>query len=171
MRIIVAVLWVLMLMTAGCRAVPPVETVPDTSAPEEITHAQIQTQPETGMLIFRDGGRVRTSYQGNRASVRYITESAQLPQLDAFADFDDAFFGAHALVLVTYTTGSGSAKPEISAIEIHGETAQVKLDIRMPGGESTDDMATWLVWAVVDRDLAYDWILENGTADSGYEVS
>ena len=160
----IVMLLVLALLTTGCHSGNPGETTPETetTAPARTEAVGTESLPENGALTFRDRDKLRVPYVGNQNGVRYITAPDQLPKNDAFAAFDETFFRENALVLVTCTLGSGSMEAEILSIEIHGETAQVSLDIRMPGGAGTSDMATWLLWAVVDRDLSYEWVLEAG---------
>ena len=171
MKKLLAIVLTMALLTTGCHSRTPVQTQPETSAPVETAPSQTLVQPENGMLFFGDSGKLRIRYEGNRSGVLYITASDQLPREDALSGFDEAFFAQHALVLVTYTAASGSAQPEIQTITVDGDTALVSVDVQQSGTVGTMDMATWLLWAVVDRDLTYNWVLENDTVYPGHEIS
>lgn len=112
-------------------------------------------------LQFGDTGRLRIAYTVNLSSVRYITSAADLPGYEEFAQYDDAWFQNHALVLVTETVGSGSVELGINAIHVEGGMATVTLSHEMKGQAGTADMATWLLWTEVETGLDYQWTVAN----------
>lgn len=112
-------------------------------------------------------GKVRITYTGNRSSVVYITSVDQLPdELDG-EGYDEAYFEEHALILVTETVSSGSVDVGILSVAYSGDTALVTLYHEVPDGAmTTDDMATWLIWAEAEPDLDYQWLVENPALES-----
>lgn len=184
---------ILCLMLTGCResgagqssdgagdtTTAGVETDDTTAATgETLTFTEI-TEPEitvprgtlggqTGTeLAFGSTGRARISYTGNRSSVTYVTSPAGLPDNDALAQYDDAWFQDHALVLVVETVASGSVEIDISSILVEGGVASVTLSHELQGDMGTSDMATWLIWAEVEKGLELQWAVANPAMDSG----
>ena len=176
MKKILCIVLCLLLLT-GCGAAVPEETsaaieteistvaiVPDV----EFTFPEapaIPTLPGAvdGMVAFENTGKVRLAYTGNRSSVRYVTSVEELPAEEALKGYDESFFETSALLLVVETVASGSVRLEIGSITLRGDTATVKLNRTMQGDVGTSDMATWLLWAEVSRELDYNWVLEGGT--------
>lgn len=166
-----------MLLLTGCRSSGGEETsaAAETETPtlaiiqdEEFTMPKlpvISTVPrESGEgVAFENPGKVRLSYIGNRSYVRYITSVEELPAEEALKGYDESFFETGALLIVVETVSSGSVRLEIGSITLDGDTATVTLSRSMPGDVGTADMATWLLWAEVSRELDYNWVLEGGT--------
>lgn len=181
MKKFICMLLLFVLVLTGCRAgtsagTQGMDTVPNgTTAPAqavpEIKPAKPMTEiPETSgnqLVGFSDPGILRTPYDGTPDAIRYVTTPDQLPGEDAFAAFDEAFFEEHSLVLITKTANSGSVKLSIRAIELVGNTATVTLGSEMSGDVGTMDMATWLLWAVVEKDLDCSWAL---AGDNGHSA-
>lgn len=139
---------------------------------EEMTRPEVEmetpgltlpiTGREDGLTLYRTD-RVRIGYNGNVRSVRYITAVDQLPDHEAFAAYDEAYFADKALVLVTETVGSGSVEVDIESV-VDG---LVTLSYELPGDVGTADMATWLIWAEVEAGLDWEWSLAGAESDSG----
>jgi len=169
---VIALLLVACTLPAEQSDPTPAATMPSAmaTAPAETTlPPAAQTEPvisllpgiETGKsLSLRNPGKVRIGYQGNRRSVHYITSVEDLPDEEALASYDAAFFEDHALLVVVETVSSGSIRLELGSVLVSGDSAMVKLDREMSGDVGTADMATWLLWAEVDRGLDYEWSLE-----------
>lgn len=168
------------LLLTGCKSAGPVPSEQETRPVEQESTTPIDTDtgdttentlPEDTTLALPGSdstdlalggtGRLRIAYTGNRSGVRYVTDPSQLPDNPEFADYDEAFFQERALVLVTETVTSGSAKVEIQSITVENGTAVVTLSHEMPTGLGTADMATWLLWAEVEAGQDYTWILAN----------
>lgn len=178
MKKMICMLLAVLLLLTGCQTAVPAEstgapetTVPETAAPTlgEQT-VPIQTVPDMVIgstegeeLAFRNPGKVRIDYTGSRSYVRYITSVDQLPDEEALKGYDEAFFEKSALVIVVETVGSGSVRLDMESIRVSDGVASVTLSRTMPGEEGTDDMATWLLWAEVDKDLDFEWVLEGGS--------
>lgn len=124
-------------------------TVPPTSG--------FATQPTADPSI--EGGKLRLEYTGSRSSLTYVNSVDQLPDYAELAGYDAAFFEKHALLLVVDTESSGSIQVGFAAID--PSTGTVTLSREMNGDVGTMDMATWLLWAVIDRDDSVTWSLEN----------
>lgn len=191
MKKIVTILIALLLMLSGCRApegetmapggtdaVPSGTTAAPATQPQEETEfaaapedpAHIPTQaPDAAALRFANQGRIRIAYTGNRSYVRYITSVEELPDEAELEGYDEAFFASQALVIVVETVSSGSVELEIADIRLEGDTASVSVRRTMAGEMGTADMATWLLWAEVDRDLTCSWTLENASGLPGLE--
>lgn len=134
---------------------PSSNSEPDRTIPPELqTSVKIQKQ-----------GKVQVSYTINLSSVKYITSAAALPDHEALADYDDAWFSDHALVLVYETVSSGSADVSIASIKVSDGAASVVLS-HTPNGSGTTVMTTWLLWAEVDAGLSYDWSVDNPALES-----
>ena len=181
MKRIIAMLVALLLLLTGCRAgsgtesTPPAQTVEvpvQTDAPtqEQTLPWTEMTEPETipevtgevGVgeeLEFFNPGCVRVSYEGTRRYVRYVTSPEALPAEEALEGYDAVFFENYALILVYETVGSGSVRLELEKITAEAGVASVHISRSMPGEEGTDDMATWLLWAEVEKGLEYSWKL------------
>ena len=137
----------------------PSQTVPDMKE----TQSSLKPLPggEDGLaLTFANPGKVRITYQGNPGYVRYITSPEELPEEAALAGYDEAFFEQHALLVVVETVTSGSIRLELGSIILLGDTARVSLNREMSGEVGTADMATWMLWAEVEKGLDYSWELE-----------
>ena len=181
MKKFTCLLLVLLLTLTAC--VPGGEAAPsgETTLPQGVTQPGQPTEPsqtvpamketqsplkplpgtEDGLALdFENPGKVRMEYQGNRSYVRYITCVEELPAEEALAAYDEAFFAEHALLLVVDTVTSGSIRVELGSIVLVGDTALVRLTRELPGEVGTDDMATWLLWAEVEKGLDCSWELE-----------
>lgn len=116
-----------------------------------------QETKDDGKITIGQTGRVRVDYNGMVSSVRYVTSADQLPDNEALAAYDDAYFETGALLIVMETVGSGSYILDI----VSAENGVVELSRELPGDVGTADMATWLLWAEVEQGLDYDWSLAN----------
>lgn len=132
-------------------------TGPDVTVPK----ATLGGEPEGTEISFQNVGKVRVAYTINRSSAQYVTSAAGVPQCEELAKYDEAYFEDHALLIVYETVGSGSVEVGISAIHAAGVAASVTLSHEMKGQVGTTDMATWLIWAEVDKDLDYRWEVAN----------
>lgn len=171
MKRMLCILLTLALLLCGCQsaALTPDETQGQT---EEMTENETEvdiieietpgvTLPMGGEdgqdpVAFENTGCVRVAYS-NISSVRYITSADQLPDHEALAAYDDAYFAEKALIVVYETVGSGSVKVGIESID----NGVVTLSHDLPGDVGTADMATWLLWAEVDAGLDYTWSVAN----------
>lgn len=150
-------------------ALPVTETTAVTDAPEETTAPAGPLEPVIGVtepgesLPFANAGKLRLAYTGPRSYVKYITSLADLPGEEALQGYDEAFFENHALLIVVETLNSGSVQVEFDSVKVTGDTATVSLKRTMSGDVGTSDMATWLLWAEVEKNLDYTWILEGGS--------
>lgn len=183
---LLALVWALCLIAAGCAGEGSVSSQPGSAAGEEnhtppsasVSSEEHEERGEAGAGIVVPGqdapnasgtevpvtaeGKVRITYTGNRSSVRYITSAEALPDYTELEQFDDAYFAEHALVLVTETVNSGSVDVGILSVNTSGSTASVTLYHEVPeDGATTDDMATWLLWAEVEPGLDCQWAVEN----------
>ena len=152
-------------------SVPPTEgpsVVPVTPAPTISGQMPGLDMPESD-LVLGEGGRIRLDYIGNRSGVQYITEAGQVPDYEELAGYDEAYFLDKALLVVMVTTGSGSIRTEIGAVQIDGGTASVHVSYTMTGDVGTADMATWLMWVEVEAGLDYQWKLA-GETNAGDQV-
>ena len=166
-------LWIAMglaLLLSGCAPRPeqPIPTAEQTAPTAEQTASPtiptVTAVPPDGEILFSGGDRTRVDYTGQEQWARYITSPEQLPENPALESFDAEFFRENALVLVKVTMTSGSILPELEAIRCTDGCAVVFVRRTAPGGNMTDDMASWLLWARVDRDLNCQWILEGEEA-------
>jgi hypothetical protein len=174
MKKMICKLLVALLLLTGCQTAAPAETTaPAETSPiliQEDSTVPIQTMPnlviggvEGEELAFCNPGKVRIGYSGDRRSVMYITDLDQLPDEEALKGYDEAFFEKSALVIVVETVGSGSVQLELESVRISDGVATVTLSRTMPGEVGTSDMATWMLWAEVDKNLDYEWVLEGGS--------
>jgi uncharacterized protein YceK len=180
MKKMICMLLAVLLLLTGCKTAAPSESTAPAESAEPAETAPTFTQEEPTMpiqdmpnldiggeegeeLAFRNPGKVRLAYTGNRSYIQYITDLDQLPDEEALKDYDEAFFEKSALVVVVETVGSGSVQLEIESIHITEGTATVTLKRSMPGEMGTNDMATWMLWAEVDKNLDYEWVLEGGS--------
>lgn len=152
-----------LVLLCGCQSAAAEPTRPGTEqtteshpAPGE-TEARAEEQTAAGENMSGGSGCVRVEYTGNISSVRYITSADQLPEHEALAGYDAAYFENKALVLVKETVTSGSVRVGIASIE----NGVVTLSHEMAGQLGTADMATWLLWAEVEAGLEYDWSVAN----------
>lgn len=111
--------------------------------------------------------QLRIAYQqGTPNSITCVTSAQQLNTYGLYgseklASYDDSFFDRKALVLVKYTVNSGSAQLYLgSAIQV-SNMVSVRIDAQS-SGMGTTDMATWLLWAEVDKSLSQcQWVLDS----------
>lgn len=161
----------LCLLFLGCKSATqplPSETTPSTATTQP-TQAQTAPSVTEAAPVFEESGKLRIPYTVNRSGVRYITDPSQLPAYDVFAQYGDTFFQEHALLLITETVASGSTDISIESIQTEGNTGTVVLAHTMTG-EGTSDMATWLVWTVVDSGLDLQWSIKNPALPNSSEI-
>lgn len=150
-------------LLCGCQsaAADPTDPRTEESTEKETLNTDVtrpDNQPVTGVETIHDGC-VRVEYTVPISYVRYITSVEQLPDHEALAGYDAAYFQDKALVLVQETVTSGSVKVGIAAIE----DGVVTLSHELSGQFGTTDMATWLLWAEVEAGLEYEWSVANPT--------
>lgn len=156
-----------LMLLCGCQSADPVtdETEKPTAhlGATEIQIPDVTIPKIEQETVTLDGtGCVRIPYQGNVSSVRYVTSVEELPDNEALAAYDEAFFEAKALVVVKESVSSGSVQVGIASIE----NGVVTLSHEMPGDAGTADMATWLLWAEVEKDLDCSWSVANPALES-----
>ena len=89
---------------------------------------------------------------------------------DKLAAYDNNFFDSKALVLVKYTVSSGSTQLSLSSATRVSNMVSVHVDAQS-AGMGTSDMATWLLWAEVDKSLSdCQWVLD-GASGAGSGVT
>ena len=174
----------LMLILAGCRAgvgettPAPETTQAPTEIPEENALAStfptlmesdlaiggpVPGGPEGDQLAFENPGKARLPYQGSRSYVRYVTKVEELPPECSWEGYDEAYFQTKALVIVVETLNSGSVQVELESIRVKDNVASVSIRRTMTGDVGTTDMATWVFWAEVEKNLSYTWSLANAS--------
>lgn len=111
--------------------------------------------------------QLRIAYQqGTPNSITCVSSVDQLKTYGLYgseklASYDDSFFDSKALVLVKYTVNSGSAQLSLGSATQVSNMVSVRIDTQS-SGMGTADMATWLLWAEVDKSLSeYQWVLES----------
>lgn len=184
-KMICAVLALLLILT-GCQAAGGETTLPETQVPDaETTQAPEETEPmetvaatlpETGLITgpvmggmegeelpFENAGKIRLNYEGNRSYVRYVTKVEDLPGEGSWTGYDEAFFETKALLIVVETLNSGSVQVDMESILVNGNTAGISIKRTMSGDVGTADMATWMLWAEVEKGLEYEWTLVNAS--------
>ncbi len=119
-------------------------------------------------VAFGTVGSTRMTYSTAVSSVRYVTSAAQLPQNEALAAYDDAYFATGALLLVMETVSS-SVQVGIESITALNGTASVKLSHAQPGENTNPTITVWLIWVEVEQGLNYQWTVENPAMDSTAE--
>lgn len=173
-----------MMMLTGCQAAgggttPPETTLAPTVSSAEETQPQMSTFPtlpeggfnpgpvlggqEGDELPFENAGKVRLNYEGNRSYVRYVTSVKDLPREGSWTGYDEAYFQTKALLIVVETLNSGTVQVELEAIRVEGDTASVHIKRTLAGEVGTTDMATWMFWAEIPKDLTYKWTLANAS--------
>ena len=157
------------LLLAGCQS-PAAETTQAPTLPQVTESIPAETDPDAaaklpqaGELGFANPGKARIAYTGNRSYVQYVTSVEDLPDEKALSGYDAAFFESGALLIVVETVNSGSVQLEIESIKLSGNTAEVCVKRTMDGDIGTADMATWMLWAEVEKGLEYTWTLENAS--------
>ena len=126
--------------------------------PIEVTMPVLFTEPATeGDVEMGQTGCVRITYTNNVSNVRYVTKVEELPDYEALAKYDAAYFENKALLVILETTGSGSVQVGVASIA----DGTVTLSHEMSGDAGTNDMATWLLWAEVDQGLEGNWKVAN----------
>lgn len=178
MKKILCALLALMFLLSGCAG----SGQPDqTTAPAQIMElpevefdTPVQENPgqplnpiggslEGDQLAFANPAVSRVAYTGIRSYVKYITSPQELPNEGQWQGFDDAFFEKHALLVVVETVNSGSVRLELESITVADGVASVSIKRSLSGEVGTSDMATWMLWAQVEKGLDYTWTLANAT--------
>lgn len=174
---------VLCLALCGCGKAPGQAT--DPTKHQEQSQPTVGTGAVTGRPIlpptqptvkgepveFGATGAVRITYSVNISSVRYVTSAEQLPDNEALAQYDDAYFETGALVLVMETVSSAAVQVGISAITATETAAWVTLSHEAQSDVTIPAMTTWLAWAEVEQGLDYQWSVENPALESEIENS
>ena len=172
MKKYICMILALMLVLTGCQSANGA-TTPSTG---EIAQATIPAltegtldggiaieRPEGVDLPFENAGKVRLNYEGSRSYILYVTSVEELPKEGSWTGYDEAYFQTKALLIVVETLGSGSVQLELESIRVHENTASISIKRPMEGDVATTDMATWMLWAEVDKGLDYEWTLANAT--------
>ena len=125
---------------------------------------------------LENSGKLRIAYQqGAGNSVTCVSSVDQLNRFglygsDKLAAYDKHFFDSKALVLVKYTVSSGSTQLSLSSATRVSNMVSVHVDAQS-AGMGTSDMATWLLWAEVDKSLSdCQWVLD-GASGAGSGVT
>ena len=181
MKKVICLLLALLILT-GCQSGAPAESNP-TTVPEESQTAQTvpveevtqpeapwPTLPEGTQVALSDPGKARLTYEGSVRYARCITCVEELPDLEALKGFDEEFFREHDLLIVLETLGSGSVQVDLDSVVVQDGEAVVKLSRKMNGQMGTADMATWLLWATVDKGLGLTWKLENSNLPTNVQT-
>ena len=114
-----------------------------------------------GTVPFEERGRMRLTYIGRRHSVSYADSPEKLPYELRTEEYGEKFFAERALLIVVETVNSGSVRIGIEAAVREDDTVTVTLSHEVPE-YGTDDMATWMLWAEVERGLdGCEWRLAN----------
>ena len=173
MKKYLCIILALMLVLTGCQAAGSGSTSPTKQIPQQNTAATLPESslnpgpvlggPEGDALPFENAGKVRLSYEGNRSYILYVTSVEQLPKEGSWTGYDAAYFQTKALLIVVETLNSGSVQLELESIRVDGNTASICIQRTMDGDVGTTDMATWMLWAEVDKGLDYEWTLANAT--------
>ena len=178
MKKMICIILVLMLALTGCQGAPGETTPPtETMAPTEAAQPQEMTMPtlpettfnpgpvlgglEGDELPFENAGKVRLTYDGVRSFVRYVTSVDQLPQEGNWEGYDEAYFENKALLIVVDTLASGSIQVDLESVTVDEGIATVTLKRTLAGEVGTADMATWLLWAEVEKGLEYTWLIKD----------
>ena len=112
-------------------------------------------------IPFANQRRKRIAYTVRQHGVTYISSGENLPGYEELSVYGEAFFKEKALILVRETVTSGSARVSIRSICLDNNVGIVTLSHEAPK-IGTSDMATWLIWAEVDRGMdGCRWVLEN----------
>lgn len=190
MKKMFCILLALTMLLAGCRSAGGGTTVPSTepspkpstdttpastggTEPRETTFPSLPESTfgidpilgelEGELLPFENAGKVRLNYEGNRSYVRYVTSVEDLPPEGSWTGYDEEYFETKALLIVVETLNSGTIQVELESIIVDGDTAYVNVSRTMDGDVGTSDMATWMLWAEVEKGLEYDWTLLNAS--------
>ena len=172
-------------ITAGCTSSPQEESsMPLTSPSAAISEKPSQSGFAGGgtgavgsqSVTLANSGKLRIAYQqGAGNSVTCVSSVDQLNRFglygsDKLAAYDKHFFDSKALVLVKYTVSSGSTQLSLSSATRVSNMVSVHVDAQS-AGMGTSDMATWLLWAEVDKSLSdCQWVLD-GASGTGSGVT
>ena len=159
----------LMLVFSGCAPSATVEEATEpVTEPQAAVEATEVEPPEVPLHIEEKeteasletpaAGAQRIEYKQNASSVRYVTRVEDLPPYEALDGYRTAeYFETKALLVVVDTVTSGSVKVSIESVG----NGTVTLGKEMSGDMGTADMATWLLWAEVERGLTDTWTVTN----------
>lgn len=150
-------------ITAPDETTAPAQTQAPTTVPAETEPFATILLPQEGELAFANPGKARITYTGIRSYVKYVTNPEELSDEEGLTGYDAAFFENNALLIVVETVSSGSVQLELESIEVSGDTASVSVKRSMSGDVGTADMATWMLWAEVEKGLDYEWTLKNAS--------
>lgn len=171
-------------ITVGCTSSPQDES----SMPLTSRSAAISEKPSksgftggTGAVgsqsvTLEGSDKLRITYQqGVGNSVTCVSSVDELNRFglygsDKLAAYDNNFFDSKALVLVKYTVNSGSTQLSLDSATQVSNMVSVHVDAQS-SGMGTSDMATWLLWAEVDKSLSdCQWVLD-GASGTGTGVT
>lgn len=171
-------------ITVGCTSSPQEES----SMPLTSPSAAISEKPSksgfaggTGAVgsqsvTLEGSDKLRITYQqGAGNSVTCVSSVDELNRFglygsDKLAAYDNNFFDSKALVLVKYTVNSGSTQLSLDSATQVSNMVSVHVDAQS-SGMGTSDMASWLLWAEVDKSLSdCQWVLD-GASGTGTGVT
>lgn len=174
-----ALVLLLSLVLTGCVRIPadtptldaaPPQTAATDPRPTQVTgeHLLQPTHPKPlgDSLTLGQTGAARVSTSVIISSVRYITSADQLPDNEALAQYDAAYFETGALVLIMETVNSGSVRVDIDTVTVADGIASVQLLHAPQGDLGVPAMTTWMLWAEVPPELDLKWVVENPAMDS-----
>ncbi len=123
--------------------------------------------PDIGIdVAFKVLGTQNVKHSLDISQAKYITSVDDLPSYDALAEYDEAWFREHALLVILETVPGGKITIDIDSIKLDGSRADITLARGYDGKLSTTTNVVWLVWAEVERDLHYTWNITNPTLES-----
>ena len=176
---ILLLLGAILLSTVGCKSSGTLDAGTQPNDTADVSHTGDFSEPTgSGFATLpglpdtepQENYRVRIPYNGKVRNVIYVESRDQLPGNSAFDRYTDDYFAENALVIVTISTSSGSAKPRIDSISYDDGRATVLLSMNMEG-DGTSDMACWLLWAEVEAGLDYQWSIGSSNSVPRYSVT
>lgn len=163
---ILALILALCLCLAGCQKQAQESTAStDATDPTGTAGTRPQVDPEDG-IAFQLGGRTTVTYSVNISHIKYITSAADLPNYEALADYDEAWFEEHALVVILQSVANGNMSATIDCISLEDDLASVTLRYAADASYGSAQAITWLIWTEVETGLDYTWQIANPAVES-----
>lgn len=164
---LIAVTLMLCLLLAGCHTGTST-TAADTAG---TTLPEI-TEPTNTRPVLTNGvehevlGSCTVTYSVDISQVKYITSADGLPNYEELAEYDDAWFTDHAMLVIMQTVGSGNTVVKLESIEQEDGVASITLEYASGGALGNANTTTWMLWVAVERDLDYTWQIANPAVES-----
>lgn len=155
---IFALILAVCLLLAGCA--PAEQETQGSTHPS--AGGETHEAPDLGLKIaFTELGCINLSHSVNISYAVYVTRAENVPEYAQLAEYDEAWFEEHALVLIYESVASRNVQVSVESILKDGNTARITLAHETDSSAGSAVKVTKLLWLEVEKGLEMHWTVEN----------